>query len=176
MDSTTEQRAERMRRLGPPRYGGGPITTALNLGPLASLPGSWKGTGFSVMWRPDNATAEGNPPAVVKRFLQLNLTSETLDFHVIPGAVPNRGLDPQIDLNLYGLHYLQRVGDDDPPPSSALQRRPSRCFSDDRRRGISGVWGWPAPVLLPVLLDRLGGSLGRLVGILAGTAQRSALA
>ena len=47
-----------------------------------------------------------------------NLTSETLDFHVIPGVVPNRGLNPQTDLSLYGLHYLQRVTDADPPPFS----------------------------------------------------------
>jgi hypothetical protein len=99
----------------PPRYGPGPITTALNLGPLAFLPGSWRGTGFSVMWRPDNP--ESQPVGGdIKRFLQLNLTRETLDFRVIPGPVPNRGLAPQTDLELYGLHYLQRVSDDDPKP------------------------------------------------------------
>ena len=113
MDSITEQRATQLRRIGPPRFGGGPITTALNLGPLASLPGSWKGTGFSVMWRPDNNIPPGNDPSGIKRFLQLNLTSETLDFHVIPGAVPNRGLGTQPDIFLYGLHYLQRVADAD---------------------------------------------------------------
>jgi len=84
MDSTTEQSVKQIRRLGPPRFGGGPITTALNLGPLALLPGSWKGTGFSVMWRPDNNIPPGNDPSGIKRLLQLNLTSETLDFHVIP--------------------------------------------------------------------------------------------
>jgi len=35
---------------------------------------------------------------------------------VIPGVVPNRGLAPQPDLSLYGLHYLQRVSDADKPP------------------------------------------------------------
>ena len=34
---------------------------------------------------------------------------------MIPGVVPNRGLYPQPDLSLYGLHYLQRVSDADPP-------------------------------------------------------------
>ncbi|HEV3047976.1 MAG TPA: heme-binding protein [Solirubrobacteraceae bacterium] len=98
----------------PPRFGHGPITTALNLGPLASLPGSWRGTGFNVMWRPDNSK---NPAFdEIHRFLELNLTSETLDFHVIPGVVPNRGAGNQEDLNLYGLHYLQRVSDADVPP------------------------------------------------------------
>ncbi|HXN37025.1 MAG TPA: heme-binding protein [Solirubrobacteraceae bacterium] len=98
----------------PPRHGQGPITTALNLGPLASLPGSWRGTGFNVMWRPDNSK---NPAFDnIHRFLELNLTSETLDFRVIPGVVPNRGAGEQEDLSLYGLHYLQRVSDADVPP------------------------------------------------------------
>ena len=101
----------------PPRFQQGPITTALNLGPLASLVGCWKGAGFNAIWRPDNQAAE-TPPINIRRFLELNLTSETLDFHVIPGVVPNRGLDPEGDLNLYGLHYLQRVSDADKKPFS----------------------------------------------------------
>jgi len=100
----------------PPRFQQGPIATALQLGPLASLAGSWRGTGFNAIWRPDNP--ESQPGTQTKRFLELNLTSETLDFHVIPGVVPNRGLNPQTDLSLYGLHYLQRVTDADPPPFS----------------------------------------------------------
>jgi hypothetical protein len=98
----------------PPRHGQGPITTALNLGPLASLPGSWQGKGFNVMWRPDNGK---NPKFEgIHRFLELNLTNETFDFRVIPGVVPNRGAGEQEDLSLYGLHYLQRVSDADVPP------------------------------------------------------------
>jgi hypothetical protein len=42
--------------------------------------------------------------------------SETLDFRVIPGVVPNRGAGEQEDLGLYGLHYLQRVSDADVSP------------------------------------------------------------
>ena len=101
---------------GPPRFGGGPISTALNLGPLASLPGSWNGTGFNAIWRPDNTQPPEN--SAIRRFLELNLTKETLDFHTIPGVVPNRGVATQPDLNLYGLHYLQRVSDADAPPFS----------------------------------------------------------
>jgi hypothetical protein len=98
----------------PPRHGQGPITTALNLGALASLPGSWRGNGFNVMWRPDNSK---NPKFdEIHRFLELNLTSDSFDFRVIPGVVPNRGAGNQEDLNLYGLHYLQRVSDADKPP------------------------------------------------------------
>jgi hypothetical protein len=100
----------------PPRFQQGPLTTAMNLGPLAPLAGSWKGRGFNVMWRPDNP--QSPPFGQTKRFLELNLTSETFDFNVIPGVVPNRGLNPQTDLSLYGLHYLQRVTDADKPPFS----------------------------------------------------------
>jgi hypothetical protein len=112
-----------------PRFGSSAMQTALNLGPLASLPGSWKGKGFSVMWRPQNFAAEVNDPPLppaseIKRYLMLNKTAESFDFHVIPGQVPNRGLQQgppqapagttqQEDINLYGLHYLQRVSDDD---------------------------------------------------------------
>ena len=102
--------------LVPPRYQQGPITTALNLGPLGSLAGCWRGSGFNAIWRPDNP--ESQPGSATRRFLELNLTSETIDFHVIPGVVPNRGLNPQTDLSLYGLHYLQRVTDADPPQFS----------------------------------------------------------
>jgi hypothetical protein len=49
--------------------------------------------------------------------LELNLTNDSFHFQVIPGVVPNRGLNPQPDLSLYGLHYLQRTSDADPKPS-----------------------------------------------------------
>ena len=104
----------------PPRFQQGPITTALNLGPLASLPGNWRGTGFNAIWRPDNPESAPltNPLDQTRRYLELNLTNESFDFHVIPGVVPNRGLNPQTDLSLYGLHYLQRVSDSDAQPFS----------------------------------------------------------
>ncbi len=100
----------------PPRFQQGPLTTALHLGPLAFLNGSWRGPGFNAIWRPHNQKSEpdGNK---TKRFLELNLTNDGFDFHIIPGVVPNRGVDPQPDLSLYGLHYLQRVSDADPKPS-----------------------------------------------------------
>jgi hypothetical protein len=107
----------------PPRFQQGPVTTALNLGPLAFLAGSWRGPGFNAIWRPDNPESLPitNPPDQTKRFLELNLTTDSFDFHVIPGVVPNRGLNPQTDLSLYGLHYLQRVSDADPAPSPTVQ-------------------------------------------------------
>ncbi|WP_158931337.1 heme-binding protein, partial [Acidisphaera sp. S103] len=100
----------------PPRFQQGPLTTALQLGPLAFLNGSWRGPGFNAIWRPHNQKSEPVNVAT-KRFLELNLTHDGFDFHIIPGVVPNRGVDPQQDLSLYGLHYLQRVSDADPKPS-----------------------------------------------------------
>src|ERR1700677_1409956 len=101
----------------PPRFQQGTGTTAMQLGPLAFLDGSWRGPGFNAIWRPHNQQSE--PVAnMTKRFLELNLTNDGFDFHIIPGVVPNRGVDPQPDLSLYGLHYLQRVSDADPKPPS----------------------------------------------------------
>jgi hypothetical protein len=74
------------------------------LGPLADLPGTWVGTGFNTIWRPHF------PADTQDRFLELNLTSETLEFEAIPGKIPNRGLD-QKDINMFGVHYLQQISD-----------------------------------------------------------------
>ena len=89
------------------------------MGPLAFLAGSWRGPGFNAIWRPDN----GQPPenSAIHRFLELNLTNDGFDFQIIPGVVPNRGFNLQPDLDLYGLHYLQRVSDADPAPSPKVQ-------------------------------------------------------
>jgi hypothetical protein len=93
----------------PPRFQQGPLTTALQLGPLAFLAGSWSGPGFNAIWRPDNPKS---PPLTTPPG-----QNDSFNFQVIPGVVPNRGLNPQTDLSLYGLHYLQRVSDADPAPS-----------------------------------------------------------
>jgi hypothetical protein len=67
------------------------------------LRGKWQGTGFNVIWRP-NSVADQD------RFLELNVTSETLEFERIPGAIPNRGF-LQGDINMFGLNYLQQIKD-----------------------------------------------------------------
>lgn len=105
-----------MSASGPARFGADSATTALQLGPLAPLVGSWRGTGFNAIWRPDNTQPPEN--SQIRRFLELNLTNDSIDFEVIPGVVPNRGVADQPDLNLFGLHYLQRVSDADKPPFS----------------------------------------------------------
>jgi hypothetical protein len=72
------------------------------LGPLADLVGIWKGTGFNQIWRPTQGATD--------HFLELNETFETLEFDLIPGDIPNRGL-LQTDINLHGVTYLQQVQD-----------------------------------------------------------------
>lgn len=72
------------------------------LGALAELPGKWVGKGFNQIWRPFHGTTD--------RFLELNLTEETLEFSPSVGAIPNRGL-LQADIQLAGVHYLQQVKD-----------------------------------------------------------------
>lgn len=105
---------QHMSARGPVRIATDPVTTAAQLGPLASLAGSWAGRGFNQIWRPDNTQPPEN--SKIRRFLELNLTAETFQFDVIPGVVPNRGVADQPDLSLFGLHYLQQVSDADDPP------------------------------------------------------------
>lgn len=72
------------------------------LGPLVQLPGTWKGNGFNAIWRPHH------PASPQDRFLELNLTTETLVFTKINGKIPNRGLQMP-DINMFGLTYLQQI-------------------------------------------------------------------
>jgi hypothetical protein len=80
------------------------LQLATQLGPLAELPGTWKGTGFNQIWRPLNGTPGQD------HFLELNETTEVLQFVEIPGDIPNRGL-LQPDINLHGVTYLQKIND-----------------------------------------------------------------
>ncbi len=73
------------------------------LGLLADLTGTWHGTGFNLIARPDK---EGNAPL----FLELNQTQETLRFDPIATSIPNRG-NAQDDIELFGLTYLQKISD-----------------------------------------------------------------
>jgi hypothetical protein len=118
-DAGTQDPAPRvphMSAAGPVRAGAGPVTTAMQLGAIASLRGAWQGRGFNAIWRPDNTQPPEN--SQIRRFLELNKTTETFEFRVIPGVVPNRGVATQPDLSLFGMHYLQRVTDADLPPFS----------------------------------------------------------
>jgi hypothetical protein len=94
---------------GAGRMSAGITAAASALGPLATLPGTWTGTGFNLIWRPKHGADD--------HFLQLNLTSEHLVFNTIGGLVPNRGF-AQGDIELTGVRYLQQISDRSgfPPP------------------------------------------------------------
>lgn len=84
--------------------------TADPLGPLALLPGAgnapgvWTGHGFNAIWRPHRESSGQD------RFLELNLTDETLIFSRINGPIPNRGL-AMPDVNMFGVTYLQQINE-----------------------------------------------------------------
>lgn len=82
-----------------------PPPAADPLGPLAELPGTWVGHGFNAIWRPDDFPQPGQD-----RFLELNLTDETLVFSEINGPIPNRGL-AMPDINMFGVTYLQQINE-----------------------------------------------------------------
>lgn len=81
-----------------------PNSTILDkLGPLGELAGTWQGTGFNLIARPDFRDK-------ANLYLQLNQTRETLKFDPINASVPNRGFG-QGDIELFGLTYLQQISD-----------------------------------------------------------------
>ena len=73
-------------------------------GPLDALEGCWKGPGFNTIWRP-HLLSSGQD-----RFLELNITTETLVFTKIDGPIPNRGL-LMPDIDMFGLTYLQQINE-----------------------------------------------------------------
>jgi hypothetical protein len=78
-------------------------TVLQELGLLADLSGTWAGTGFNLIARPDfhdNANL----------YLQLSQTHETLTIDPIGSPIPNRGFG-QDDIEMFGLSYLQKVSD-----------------------------------------------------------------
>jgi hypothetical protein len=116
-----------------------------DLGLLEGLVGQWSGKGFNTIWRP-NTLASGQD-----RFLELNLTDETLEFTVVSGGIPNRGL-LQSDITMGGLTYLQKISDVNLPPPNGLHIEP-------------GVWlNVPATTNPPV-----SASIARLASIPHGT-------
>lgn len=89
------------------------LDTAPPLGPLAAFTGTFQGSGFNTIFRPNlgSPTPLPNPASGPNdNILELNLTSETLSFSSPLGAVPNRG-EVQPDLFLNGVPYLQTISD-----------------------------------------------------------------
>ena len=90
------------------RVGGADSTPLLGVHEgIGNFPGTWTGRGFNLIWRPHFQTSD--------HFLQLNLTSETIDFASIGGPVPNRGLG-EPDIAIYAIRYLQQIHDANFPP------------------------------------------------------------
>jgi len=92
------------------------------LGPLARLVGdgqeaTWVGEGFNAIWRPHTLAGSGQD-----RFLELNLTAETLIFKRIKGAIPNRGL-LMGDISMFGMTYMQQIAEKH-DPSEGLHIEP----------------------------------------------------
>src|ERR1700693_2619913 len=88
------------------------------LGPLAAFVDDWVGNGFNTIFRPDNAVTPTPlpnpvppPPPPRDNVLELNLTSESLQFSRSLGSVPNRGTNPQGDIFLNAVPYLQTIND-----------------------------------------------------------------
>lgn len=102
------------RIITPPQIKAPPPPPPPILGPLqgfvgpgdAGKPRVWTGTGFNMIWRPNFGGASGPKDF----FLELNCTSETLEFTEISGAIPNRGF-LQADIELKGVSYLQQISD-----------------------------------------------------------------
>jgi len=95
-----------------------PAVVPAPLGPLAAFVGDWVGNGFNTIFRPDNAVTPTPlpnpippPPPPRDNVLELNLTSESLSFSKSLGSVPNRGTNPQGDIFLNGVPYLQTISD-----------------------------------------------------------------
>jgi hypothetical protein len=89
-------------------------TVLQQLGLLADLAGTWAGTGFNLIARPDFHDG-------ANLYLQLNQTHETLTIEPIGSPIPNRGFG-QDDIELFGLNYLQKISD--LPTGGALHIEP----------------------------------------------------
>jgi hypothetical protein len=76
-------------------------------GGIGNFPGTWTGRGFNLIWRP-HFSAPGAPAS--DHFLQLNLTSESIEFASVGGPVPNRGSNEK-DIAIYAIRYLQQIHD-----------------------------------------------------------------
>jgi hypothetical protein len=90
-----------------------PVSSPPSLGPLAAFTGTFRGSGFNTIFRPDSTATPTTLPIPVSgsdNVFELNLTLETLSFSQSLGSVPNRGM-VQGDIFLNGVPYLQTISD-----------------------------------------------------------------
>jgi hypothetical protein len=88
------------------------VAPAPGLGPLSAFTGTFRGSGFNTIFRPDLGSPTRLPVPVTgsDNLLELNLTQETLSFSASLGSVPNRG-EVMPDIFLNGIPYLQVIKD-----------------------------------------------------------------
>ena len=139
------------------------------LGILSKFTGTFAGTGFNLIFRPNNGPNGTKFPVPVKpppptapseNTLELNLTTETLAFSNPLGNVPNRGLGTQADIFLNGVPYVQTINDVTNPKTGKADNRPSGIHFEP------GLWMHvPATTTNPVV----GESLVRMASIPHGT-------
>ena len=139
------------------------------LGVLANFTGTFAGTGFNTIFRPNNGTkgttfpnpVNPPPPQVPsENTLELNLTQETLSFANSLGSIPNRGLNAQGDIFLNGVPYVQAINDVTNLDTGKADGTPSAIHFEP------GLWMHvPATTVDPVL----GESLTRMASIPHGT-------
>lgn len=135
------------------------------LGVLTNFTGTFVGTGFNSIFRPNSNTTFPNPiiptpSAPSDNVLELNLTTETLSFSNSIGNVPNRGLGAQNDIFLNGVPYVQAINDVSNTVTGKADAKPCPIHFEP------GLWMHvPATTNDPVL----GESLARMGSIPHGT-------
>lgn len=145
-------------------------TTPPTLGVLANFTGTFTGTGFNSIFRPNsvppttttfpNPVTPPPPQPPSENVLELNLTTETLSFSGSLGGVPNRGLEGQNDIFLNGVPYVQAISDVANPATGNADGTPIAIHLEP------GLWmNVPATHTNPVL----GNSLVRMASIPHGT-------
>jgi hypothetical protein len=92
-----------------------PSVSTPGLGSLAAFAGTWTGSGFNTIFRPNSNQTPTKLPVQppgppLDNVLELNLTTESLAFSPSLGSVPNRGM-VQGDVFLNGVPYMQTISD-----------------------------------------------------------------
>ena len=137
-----------------------PSTTIPPLSVLSNFAGTFQGTGFNTIFRPNNGTISNTtfpnpvtpaPPAVPNdNTLELNLTEETLAFAQSLGNVPNRGFGTQGDVFLNGVPYTQTINDVTNPATGKADGKPSGIHFEP------GLWMHvPATTSDPIIPESL---------------------